>query len=198
MPIKRAILSVYNKAGLVDLARALAEHGVALTASGGTAAELRGAGLIVQDVSQITHSPEILDGRVKTLHPAIHGGILSRRTPADRQQLQSMGWEEIDLVVVNLQPFEKTAMVPATSQEEIIERIDIGGMALLSAAAMNFRHVTTVCYPADYATIINDIAAHGDVPLETRRKLAARAFARVAAYSAAIQNYLAESDAIAA
>lgn len=191
MTIQRAILSVYDKKGLADFARALAGRGVELIASGGTARALKKAGLPVREVSDVTGSPEILGGRVKTLHPAIHGGILSHRTPADRQRLWDLGWDEIDLVVVNLQPFEKTAANPRMSPAEIIEKIDVGGMALLQAAAMNFAYVTAICYPTDYATVLAEIEAHGEVSLETRKHLAVKAFTRTAAYNAAIRDYLA-------
>lgn len=191
MTIKRAILSVYNKIGLIDFARTLTEQGVQLIASGGTAAALREAGLTVQEVSEVTSFPEILEGRIKTLHPAIYGGILSRRTDADAQELAELGWGEIDLVVVNLHPFEKAAAIPDASQQEIVEQIDFGGIALLGAAAMNFAHVTVVCYPADYVTVLAEMRETGEASLETRRKLAARAFARIADHNNAIQAYLA-------
>jgi len=193
MIIKRSLLSVYDKTGLVDLARALAGQGVELVASGGTARILRQAGLTVRPVSDVTGSPEILGGRVKTLHPAIHGPILSRRTPTDRTELGGLGWGEIDLVVVNLYPFEETAADPDASLEEVIEHIDIGGVALLRAAAKNFAHVTVVCDPTDYTPVLAEIEApgNGGVSLETRQRLAVKAFARTAAYDAAIQGYLA-------
>ncbi len=190
MTIKRSLFSVYDKTGLVNFARPLAERGVELVASGGTARVLREAGLTVRAVSDVTGSPEILGGRVKTLHPAIHGPILSRRTPADRAELAGLGWGEIDLVVVNLYPFEQTAANPDASLEEVIEQFDIGGVALLRAAAKNFAHVTVVCDPADYEPILAQIKAQGQVSLETRHRLAVKAFARTAAYDAAIHRYL--------
>jgi phosphoribosylaminoimidazolecarboxamide formyltransferase/IMP cyclohydrolase len=168
----------------------LAEQGVELVASGGTARALRESGLAVRAVSDVTGSPEILGGRVKTLHPAVHGGILSRRTPADREQLGGLGWGEIDMVVVNLYPFEKTAADPDAPLEAVIEQIDIGGVALLRAAAKNFAHVTVVCDPADYASILAEIESQGEVSPETRRRLAVKAFTRTAAYDAAIRDYL--------
>jgi len=191
MTIKRSVLSVYDKTGLVDLARGLSAQGVELVASGGTARVLRESGLAVQAVSDLTGSPEILGGRVKTLHPAIHGGILSRRTPADQDQLRDLGWGEIDLIVVNLYPFEETAAAPDATIEAVVEQIDIGGVALLRAAAKNFAHVTVVCDPADYAPVLREIEAGGEVTGETRRRLAVKAFARTAAYDAAIWRYLA-------
>jgi phosphoribosylaminoimidazolecarboxamide formyltransferase/IMP cyclohydrolase len=190
MTIKRSLFSVYDKTGLVDFARPLAGRGVELVASGGTAHTLREAGLLVRLVSDVTNSPEILGGRVKTLHPAIHGGILSRRTPADRAELGGLGWDEIDLVVVNLYPFEETAANPDTSLEAVIEQIDIGGVALLRAAAKNFAHVTVVCDPADYTPVLAEIKAQEEVSLETRHRLAVKAFAHTATYDTAIWRYL--------
>ncbi len=190
MKIQRSLFSVYDKTSLVDFAQALARQGVELIASGGTARVLRQAGLTVQAVSEVTGSPEILGGRVKTLHPAIHGGILSRRTPADQDQLGGLGWGEIDLVVVNLYPFERTAADPHASLETVIEQIDIGGVALLRAAAKNFAHVTMICDPADYVPVLAEIEAQGKVSLETRRRLAIKAFDHTAAYDTAIWRYL--------
>ena len=194
MTIKRSLFSVYDKTGLVDLAQELAGRGVELVASGGTARVLRQAGLAVRAVSDVTGSPEILGGRVKTLHPAIHGGILSRRTPADRAELGDLGWGEIDLVAVNLYPFEETAADPAASLEAIVEQIDIGGVALLRAAAKNFAHVAVVCDPTDYPLVLAEIEAQGEITLETRRRLAVKAFARTTAYDAAIRRYLAGDE----
>jgi phosphoribosylaminoimidazolecarboxamide formyltransferase/IMP cyclohydrolase len=194
MTIKRALLSVYDKTGLVEFARALAAQGVELVASGGTARALQTAGLEVRPVSELTGSPEILGGRVKTLHPAVHGGILSRRTPADQNQLGGLGWGEVDLIAVNLYPFEDTASSPNAPLEAVIEQIDIGGVALLRAAAKNFFHVTVVCDPTDYAPVQAEIEIQGEVSLETRRRLAVKAFARTAAYDTAIRHYLAGDD----
>jgi phosphoribosylaminoimidazolecarboxamide formyltransferase/IMP cyclohydrolase len=194
MTIKRSLISVYDKTGLVDFAQPLAAREIELVASGGTARILRDAGLTVRAVSDVTGSPEILGGRVKTLHPAIHGGILSRRTPDDRAQLDSLGWSDIDMVVSNLYPFEKTAADPNASFEDVIEQIDIGGVALLRAAAKNLAHVTVVCDPADYVSVLAEIEAQGQVSLETRRRLAVKAFAHTAAYDAAIWRYLAGNE----
>jgi len=190
MKIKRAILSVSDKSGLAEFARELDRLGVELLASGGTRRALLDAGLSVRAVSDLTGSPEILGGRVKTLHPAVHGSILSRRTPVDRKQLADLGWEEIDMVVVNLYPFEQTVADSDVSLEAAIEQIDIGGVALLRAAAKNFRHVTVLCDPADYRSVLAEIEAHGEVTLETRRQFAVKAFARTASYDAAIWEYL--------
>jgi phosphoribosylaminoimidazolecarboxamide formyltransferase/IMP cyclohydrolase len=185
---------VYDKTGLEDFGRALTRLGVDLIASGGTARALRGAGISVHAVSELTGSPEILGGRVKTLHPAIHGGILSRRTSADRNQLGDLGWGEIDLVAVNLYPFEPTASDPAATIDEVIEQIDIGGVALLRAAAKNYAHVAVVCHPADYATAVAEVEEGGEVTLSTRRALAVKAFALTASYDAAINRYLAGEE----
>jgi phosphoribosylaminoimidazolecarboxamide formyltransferase/IMP cyclohydrolase len=194
MTVKRALFSVYDKTGLVEFAAALSRLGVELVASGGTARILRGAGLGVRAVSDLTGVPAILGGRVKTLHPAIHGGILSRRTPADRDQLGGLGWGEIDLLAVNLYPFEATAADPDAPLEAAIEQIDIGGVALLRAAAKNLDHVPALCDPADYAPVLAEIEASGGVSPETRRWLAVKTFARTAAYDAAIHRYLAGSE----
>jgi phosphoribosylaminoimidazolecarboxamide formyltransferase/IMP cyclohydrolase len=196
MSIRRALLSVYDKTGLVELARALAGQGAELVASGGTARALRGAGLEVQAVGDLTGSPEILSGRVKTLHPAIHGGILSRRTAADRSELAGPGWGEIDLIAVNLYPFEATAADPGASPSAVVEQIDVGGVALLRAAAKNHAHVTVLCDPADYDPVLAELEAQGAVSAATRRRLAVGAFARTAAYDAAIWRYLAGDDAL--
>jgi phosphoribosylaminoimidazolecarboxamide formyltransferase/IMP cyclohydrolase len=194
MTIKRALFSVYDKTGLVEFAAALSRLGVDLVASGGTARTLRGAGLAVREVSDLTGFPEILDGRVKTLHPAIHGGILSRRTAADRDQLSGMGGGEIDLLAANLYPFEATAADPHAAPETVVEQIDVGGVALLRAAAKNLAHVTVLCDPGDYAPVLAEIEAVGEVSPEMRRRLAIKVFARTAAYDAAIHRYLAGGE----
>ncbi len=183
---RRALASVSDKTGLVDFLHRL--KGVELLSTGGTAGVLREAGLSVIEVADYTGSPEILGGRVKTLHPRIHGGILSRRTVADKRDLERIGTVEIDLVVVNLYPFAETGSSGA-DQMEAVEQIDIGGVALLRAAAKNFDHVITVCDPADYQTVLEQIT-EGGVTLERRRALAAKAFAHTAAYDAVITNYL--------
>lgn len=194
MRIRRALLSVSDKRGLIEFAQGLQQAGVQLIASGGTARVLREAGLSVQPVSELTGAPEILGGRVKTLHPAVHGGILSRRSPDDRHQLADVGWDEIDLVAVNLYPFEETIARPRVTLAEAIEQIDIGGIALLRAAAKNYHHVAVVCDPADYAVVLSEISQTGAVDIETRRLLAIKAFARTSAYDAAIWGYLAQDE----
>ena len=157
--MKRAILSVYDKTGLVEFARGLAELGFELVASGGTARALSAAGLPVTQVDQVTGFPEILGGRVKTLHPAVHGGILARRTPEHLAELADHGIAPVDLVVCNLYPFAATVAKPGVTEPEAVEEIDIGGVTLLRAAAKNFESVTVVCDPADYAEVLRWRAA---------------------------------------
>jgi phosphoribosylaminoimidazolecarboxamide formyltransferase/IMP cyclohydrolase len=191
-PVIRALLSVSDKAGLGEFARALGDHGVALVSTGGTARALAEAGLKVTDVSEVTGFPEMMDGRVKTLHPKVHGGILAvRDDKAHAAALQEHGIEPIDLVVVSLYPFE-TALAKGASFEECLENIDVGGPALVRAAAKNHADVAVVVDPADYEVVLAEIAAHGGTTLALRRLLAAKAFARTAAYDAAIANWIAE------
>ena len=195
-PVARALISVSDKTGLVPFATALAGHGVAILSTGGTARTLREAGLAVTDVSDYTGFPEIMDGRVKTLHPAIHGGILARREDAGhRAALAAHGIAGIDLVAVNLYPFEEAVRAGA-GLESCIETIDIGGPAMIRAAAKNHEDVTVVVQPSDYEAVTDEMAAQGGATgLALRRRLAATAFARTAAYDAAIARRLAaESD----
>jgi phosphoribosylaminoimidazolecarboxamide formyltransferase/IMP cyclohydrolase len=187
---QRAILSVYDKAGLVEFATALATMGWGFIASGGTARQLRETGLHVLDVSDITGAPEMLGGRVKTLHPAVHGGILARDLPEDWADLGAQGINPIQLVICNLYPFEKTIAQPGVSLADAIEQIDIGGVTLLRAAAKNFARVTVVCDPQDYATILAELREQGQVCLSTRQKLAVKAFAHTRDYDTAITAYL--------
>ena len=189
-PIRRALLSVSDKAGLVEFARALAGHGIELVSTGGTATLLREAGLAVVDVAMLTGAPGILDGRVKTLHPAIHGGILARRDiDGHMATIAALGIAPIDLVVVNLYPFEASVEGDA-GDDEAIEMIDIGGPALIRAAAKNHGSVAVVCDPADYARVSEALAAGGgDTDAALRRELAAKAFARTAAYDGAIARW---------
>ena len=161
----KALLSVYNKTGLVTLAGGLVDLGWELLASGGTAKLLQQNGLPVTEVSAYTGSPEILGGRVKTLHPAIHGGILARDTQADQDQMAELHWSMLDLVVVNLYPFEDTIAKPDVSLAEAIEQIDIGGVALIRAAAKNHARVTLLCDPADYTKVLTALQA-GEVDAE--------------------------------
>jgi phosphoribosylaminoimidazolecarboxamide formyltransferase/IMP cyclohydrolase len=195
---RRAILSVYDKTGLIEFARGLAGLGFELVASGGTARALSAAGLPVTSVEQVTGHPEILGGRVKTLHPAIHGGILARRTPEHLAELAAHDITAVDLVVCNLYPFAATVARPGVTEAEAIEEIDIGGVTLLRAAAKNFESVTVVCDPADYDAVLAALQ-HGDVPgtsesawhVAERRRLALKAFRHTAAYDAAIATWLA-------
>ena len=190
--ITRALLSVSDKSGLVDLARALTNYGVELVSTGGTARALKEAGLPVVDVSDLTGFPAILDGRVKTLHPKVHGGLLAvRGNPEHMTTLRRHGIEPIDLLVVTLYPFEAT-LERGAALAECIENIDIGGPAMIRAAAKNHADVTVVVEPADYDRVLGDMARHGGmVSLELRRMLAAKAFARTAVYDAAIADWLA-------
>ncbi|MFQ5575769.1 MAG: bifunctional phosphoribosylaminoimidazolecarboxamide formyltransferase/IMP cyclohydrolase, partial [Anaerolineae bacterium] len=153
----QALISVSDKTGLEALARELHALGVKLIASGGTARAIRAAGLPVTEVSDLTGAPEMLGGRVKTLHPAVHGGILARNTPADRADLAAHGYGPIGLVVCNLYPFEQTAARPDVSLSEAIEQVDIGGVALLRTAAKNHARVTVVCDPADYPRLVTEL-----------------------------------------
>ncbi|MGA0112024.1 MAG: bifunctional phosphoribosylaminoimidazolecarboxamide formyltransferase/IMP cyclohydrolase [Chthoniobacterales bacterium] len=192
MKIRRALLSVSDKNGLVEFARRLADRGVELLSTGGTAGALRQAGLEVKDVSEHTGFPEMLDGRVKTLHPLVHGGLLFRRDlPEHVRQAESHGIAPIDLVVVNLYPFEQTVAKTGVSREEAIENIDIGGPSMLRSAAKNHAAVTVVCDPADYAPVLAEMEANdGATLLSTRAKLAQKVFALTARYDGAIAAYL--------
>lgn len=190
----RALLSVSDKTGLAKFAHGLHDAGWQLVASGGTAAALRRAGVPVTEVADVTGSPEVLGGRVKTLHPAIHAGILARDLEGDRLDLALHGWEPIDLVAVNLYPFQQTVARLGVSLEEAVENIDIGGVALLRAAAKNYARVTVVCSPGDYTRVLDQIERQGEVAPELRRELAVKAFAHTAEYDAAIYAYLSAPD----
>lgn len=189
-----AILSVHNKTGLVDFAKGLNRLGWNLLASGGTAKLLQENNIPVTEVAAYTKSPEILGGRVKTLHPAIHGGLLARPTEADHQELLTLGWDFIDLVAVNLYPFEATIAKADVSYEEVIENIDIGGVTLIRAAAKNHARVTLVCDPADYASVLSALQT-GEIPAEMRRRLAIKGFQATAHYDTVISTYLAGREA---
>jgi phosphoribosylaminoimidazolecarboxamide formyltransferase/IMP cyclohydrolase len=192
-PIERALVSVYDKTGLVAFAKALAARGVEILSTGGSAKALAEAGIPVVDVASVTGFPEMLDGRVKTLHPAVHGGILARRDlAAHLAAIADQGIRPIDLVVVNLYPFEATVARDAAF-EECIENIDIGGPALIRAAAKNHDDVTVVTDPADYDRVLAEIELHGGATtLELRRRLAGLAYARTGAYDAAISQWMAQ------
>ena len=187
MPI--AILSVYDKTGLTEFASGLAELGWTLLASGGTAKLLHENGISATEVADYTGSPEILGGRVKTLHPAIHGGLLARPTEEDHEQLLDLGWDYIDLVAVNLYPFEETIASPNVTYTTAIENIDIGGVTLIRAAAKNHERVTLVCEPSDYEAVLDQLR-NGGVSEKTRARLAIKGFAATARYDTAIHDYL--------
>ena len=189
--VKRALLSVSDKAGLIALAQALAAAKVELISTGGTAKALREAGLTVTDLSVYTGFPEMLDGRVKTLHPKVHGGLLYIRGNSHHEAaVQNHGIQPIDLVVVNLYPFEQTVARPNVTLEAAIENIDIGGPSMLRSAAKNHESVTVVVDPADYEVVAKQITETGGTTPELRRRLAAKVFARTAAYDAAIATHL--------
>ncbi len=190
-----ALLSVYDKKGLAEFAHQLAEMKWTLLASGGTARYLAHQKIPHTEIAQYTASPEVLKGRVKTLHPAIHAGILARSTEEDLRELTSMGWSPIDMVVVNLYPFEQTIAQPNVSLEEAIENIDIGGVALLRAAAKNWERVVVCSDPRAYSLILHELK-QGSVSAETRRKLASEAFARTARYDALIAAYLSAEETL--
>src|SRR2546426_6410818 len=191
-PIRRAILSVTDKTGLVDFAQKLTGMGVELISTGGTAKLLRDSGVRVKDISELTGFPEMLDGRVKTLHPKVHGGILHRReNPSHRSAVAEHGIQPIDMVVVNLYAFEKTAAKPGVHFEELIENIDIGGPSMIRSAAKNFHDVAVVTSPADYAAIAEEMSKSGGaLSSETKWRLAQKAFATTAAYDSAIASTL--------
>lgn len=184
-----AILSVHDKTGLVEFAKALCDLNWTLLASGGTAKLLRDNHIAVTEVADYTRSPEILGGRVKTLHPAVHGGLLARPTEEDHQQLLNLGWDYIDLVAVNLYPFEETIAKPNVTYADAIENIDIGGVTLIRAAAKNHERVTLVCDPADYNLVLEELRG-GGISSATRAKLAIKGFASTAHYDTAIHDYL--------
>jgi phosphoribosylaminoimidazolecarboxamide formyltransferase/IMP cyclohydrolase len=197
MPIRRALISVSDKAGVLEFARALVAMDVAILSTGGTAKLLNDNGLKVTEVSAHTGFPEMLDGRVKTLHPKIHGGILGRRDLAAHEQaMREAGIAPIDLIAVNLYPFEVTVAKADCSFEDAIENIDIGGPAMLRSAAKNHTHVTVVVDPADYQTVLAEMRGHqGSTTAGTRFALAKKAFAHTAAYDSAISNYLGSLEA---
>src|SRR6266851_4593901 len=190
--VTRALLSVSDKSGLIEFARALAGHGIDLVSTGGTAKAIAAAGLKVTDVSELTGFPEMMDGRVKTLHPKVHGGLLAIRDNAEHAQaMKAHGIAPIDLLVVNLYPFEATVEKGA-GYEDCIENIDIGGPAMIRAAAKNHDDVAVVVEPQDYQAVLDELAANkGATTLTLRRRLAAKAYARTAAYDAAISNWFA-------
>jgi phosphoribosylaminoimidazolecarboxamide formyltransferase/IMP cyclohydrolase len=190
VPIRRALLSVSNKDGLLELAKFLDARSVEILSTGGTAKLLREGGVQVRDVAEYTQSPEVMDGRVKTLHPRVHGGILARRTKEHLAALEELGGAPIDLVVVNLYPFEKVVASPGAPIAGAVENIDIGGPSMVRSAAKNFESVTVVVDPSDYAGLREEMEREGGVTPATRLRLAAKAFERTARYDGAIARYL--------
>jgi len=191
----RALLSAYDRTGLVDFAKVLAANGFELLSTGGTANELKNSGLDITEVANVTGAPEILDGRVKTLHPRIHGGLLGKRSnPAHVEEMKEQGIEGIDVVVNNLYPFQQTIAKPDVTLDDALENIDIGGPAMTRAAAKNFPDVVIVVDPSDYP-VVGEMIANGGVSMDQRRKLASKAFQHVAGYDTLISAYLREPEA---
>ncbi len=195
MAIQRALLSVSDKSGLIPFAQGLVKHGVQLLSTGGTASALRDAGLSVMDVSEYTGDPELFEGRVKTLHPKVHGGLLHKRDDADHlKQAKEHDIPPIDLVVVNLYPFEETIAKEGVTLEEAIENIDIGGPSMLRSAAKNYKSVTVVTDPADYDRVLAEMDEHdGETSFKLREELAVKVFLRTSTYDTAITNYLSQA-----
>lgn len=191
----RAIVSVSDKTGVVDFARGLASLSVEIFSTGGTKQAIESAGVAVSSVSKLTGFPEILDGRVKTLHPAVHGGILARRdNPQHLAQLAEHGIDTIDIVAVNLYPFAQTIARPDATLDDALENIDIGGPTMIRASAKNFPGVVVIVDPRDYALVLEELGAKGQVDIETRKRLAAKAFQHTAAYDTTIASYLRGAD----
>ncbi len=191
----RALISLTDKSGIENFAKALTEMGIEILSTGGTAKKMRDNGIAVKDVSEFTGFPEMLDGRVKTLHPLVHGGILNQRENADhQQQCAEHGIKPIDIIAVNLYAFEKTVADPNCSIDDAIENIDIGGPTMLRAAAKNFRDVTVIVDPADYDQVLKEIRETGNTTLKTRFKLAVKVFQLTSAYDTAIADWLVKVD----
>ena len=193
--ITRALISLTDKSGIEGFARELADLGVDILSTGGTAKKIREAGIPVKDVSEFTGFPEMLDGRVKTLHPKVHGGILNQRDNAEHQrQCVEHDLKPIDLIAVNLYAFEKTVADPKCTLADAIENIDIGGPTMLRAAAKNFHDVTVIVDPADYPQVIKEIKEQGNTTLKTRFRLAAKVFALTSKYDTTISAWLDKVD----
>lgn len=191
MKVKRALVSVSDKTGIIDFVKQLVELGIEVISTGGTKQKIEEAGLPVTNISEVTNFPEILNGRVKTLHPNVHGGLLAIRSNEEHvKQLEEHGIQPIDLVVVNLYPFQAAIAKEDATFADAIENIDIGGPAMLRASAKNHQDVTVIVDPNDYEQVINELKANGETTLETRRRLAAKVFRHTAAYDAVIANYL--------
>ncbi|RUM35424.1 MAG: IMP cyclohydrolase [Desulfobulbus sp.] len=193
--VERALISLTDKSGIEDFARALTELGVEILSTGGTAKKMRDNSIPVTDVSEFTGFPEMLDGRVKTLHPLVHGGILNQRENADHQkQCREHGIKPIDIVAVNLYAFEKTVADPDCSLADAVENIDIGGPTLLRASAKNFRDVTVIVDPSDYDQVLKEIRATGNTTLKTRFRLAVKVFQLTSTYDTTIADWLVKVD----
>lgn len=191
--MKRALISVFDKTGIVDFAKSLDALGWQIISTGGTSKKLKEAGVLVQDISDLTRFPECFDGRVKTLHPNVEGGILAIRDQESHQkQMAELGIEPIDIVVCNLYPFKQTVLKPGVSHEEVIENIDIGGPTMIRAAAKNYKFVTVITDPEDYAKVIEELQANGDTSIATKEMLAAKVFIHTAHYDALIAHYFSE------
>ena len=193
--MQRALISLTDKSGIEDFARQLQDLGIEILSTGGTAKKMREHGIAVKDVSEFTGFPEMLDGRVKTLHPKVHGGILYLRgNDSHEEQMAAHGLQQIDLVAVNLYAFDKATQDRKCTVANAIENIDIGGPTMLRAAAKNFQHVTVIVDPADYPQVIAEIKEHGSTTLVTRFRLAVKVFQLTSSYDTAIANWLAGVD----
>src|SRR5205814_3186375 len=191
MKIRRALISVSDKTGIAAFARSLERQGVDIISTGGTSELLRKEKIPVREISKFTAFPEVLDGRVKTLHPRVHGGLLFKRgNPKHEAEARECGFEPIDMVVVNLYPFETTIAKAGVTLGEAIENIDIGGPSMIRSAAKNYEHVTVVMDPNDYDAVAAFVKSRGNTTLVFRRKLAARVFARTSAYDAALSAHV--------
>ncbi len=189
--ISTALISVTDKGGIVEFARSLEKLGIEILSTGGTAKEIRDGGVTVLDISEYTGFPEMMDGRVKTLHPKVHGGLLGRRDHQQDIQMMSLhGIKKIDLVAVNLYQFEQAVAKKGCTLEEAVENIDIGGPSMLRSAAKNFRYVTVIIDPSDYPNVLDEIRGSGETTLKTRFELARKVFNRTWQYDRAISDYL--------
>ena len=193
--VERAIISVTDKAGIVDFAKSLSKFGVEILSTGGTARALRGGGISVTDISDYTGFPEMMDGRVKTLHPKVHGGLLGlRENPEHIKMMEKYGIKPIDMLVVNLYQFEKTVAKEGVTLDEAIENIDIGGPSMLRSAAKNFKYVTVIIDPADYETVLEEMeTSGGETSLRTRCRLSEKVFRLTHEYDGAISRYLSKA-----
>lgn len=193
--MQRALISLTDKSGIEEFARQLQDLGIEILSTGGTAKKMRENGIAVKDVAEFTGFPEMLDGRVKTLHPKVHGGILFQRSNASHlEQMAAHGLQQIDLIAVNLYAFDKATQDPNCSVANAIENIDIGGPTMLRAAAKNFQDVTVIVDPADYPQVVAEIKEHGNTTLVTRFRLAVKVFQLTSTYDTAIANWLAKVD----